>query len=186
MWVCQQCHSENNDAMASCPSCGTPRPVRRFGSAPQAHAPAPAASAPTVTQAQKASAAPVPDARTAAAARAAHAARAAYQQQNQPEERDDDYYDDDEMYDRPRRGGSIFGKIVGGLLIVLLPLLVGLLAWRQYEVLSEALLPLYLTEKAPDWLRSVFCGALTAAAVLLSMLPGLWTILLSRKPVNRR
>ena len=65
---------------------------------------------------------------------------------------------------------------------VLLPLLVGLLAWRQYDVLAEALLPLYLTEKAPDWLRSVFYGALTAAAVLLSMLPGLWTILLSRKP----
>ena len=83
---------------------------------------------------------------------------------------------------RPRRGGSIFGKLVGGLLIVLLPLLIGLLAWRQYDVLSETLLPLYLTEKAPDWLRSVFYGMLTAAAVLLSMLPGLWTILLSRKP----
>ncbi len=176
MWVCQQCHSENKDALATCPSCGTPRPVRRFGSAPQ-HAPAAPASAPAVTQTQQHSAsfspAPVPDARTAAAA------RAAYQQQ---EQREDDYYDDEEMYDRPRRGGSIFGKLVGGLLIVLLPLLVGLLAWRQYGVLSEALLPLYLTEKAPDWLRSVFYGALTAAAVLLSMLPGLWTLLLARKP----
>ena len=98
-------------------------------------------------------------------------------------QRDEEEYDDEEeMYDRPRRGGSVFGKIIGGLLIVLLPLLVGLLAWRQYDVLAEALLPLYLTEKAPDWLRSVFYGALTAAAVLLSMLPGLWTILLSRKP----
>ena len=76
----------------------------------------------------------------------------------------------------------MFGKIVGGLLIVLLPLIVGLLAWRQYDVLTEALLPLYLTEKAPDWLRSVFYGIHVAAAVLLSMLPGLWTILLSRRP----
>ena len=70
------------------------------------------------------------------------------------------------------------------LLAVLLPLLVGLLAWRQYDALSKALLPLYLTEKAPDWLRSVFYGMLTAAAVLLSMLPGLWTILLSRNNRN--
>ena len=141
MWVCQQCHSENKDSLATCASCGTPRPVRRFGSAPQAHAPAASASAPAVTQAQanSASAAPVPDARAAAAA------RVAYQQQ---EQREDDYYDDEEMYDQPRRGGSIFGKLVGGLLIVLLPLLAGLLAWRQYSVLSEALLPLYLTEKA--------------------------------------
>lgn len=175
MWVCQRCHSENQDAMASCPSCGTPRPVRRFGSAPQAHTAASPASSPTVTAAQPANTppSPVPDARTAAAARAAA--------QNTSRE-EDEYYDEDEMDDRPRRGGSIFGKLVGGLLIVLLPLLVGLLAWRQYEALSEALLPLYLTEKAPDWLRSVFYGALTAGAVLLSMLPGLWTILLSRKP----
>lgn len=171
MWVCQRCHSENKDSLATCPSCGTPRPMRRFGSAPQAHTPA----SPTVAPAQPANGAssPVPDARTAAAARAAA--------QNSGRE-EDEYYDDEEMYDRPRRGGSIFGKLVGGLLIALLPVLVGLLAWRQYDVLSEALLPLYLTEKAPDWLRSVFYGMLTAAAVLLSMLPGLWTILLSRKP----
>lgn len=174
MWVCQHCHMENKDTLATCPSCGTPRPVRRFGSAPQTHT---AAAAPRVAAAQQnngasSSPAPVPDARAAAA-------RSGYQGPNQAE---DAYYDDEDMYDRPRRGGSIFGKIVGGLLIVLLPLLVGLLAWRQYDALSEALLPLYLTEKAPDWLRSVFYGALTAAAVLLSMLPGLWTILLSRKP----
>ena len=171
MWVCQRCHSENKDTLATCPACGTPRPVRRFGSAPQAHA----AASPTVAAAQPANApaAAVPDARTAAAARAAA--------QN-PGRETDDYYDEEDMYDRPRRGGSIFGKLVGGLLIALLPALVGLLAWRQYDALSEALLPLYLTEKAPDWLRSVFYGMLTAAAVLLSMLPGLWTILLSRKP----
>ncbi|MBR3106307.1 MAG: zinc ribbon domain-containing protein [Clostridia bacterium] len=172
MWVCQRCHSENQDSMAACPSCGTPRPVRRFGSAPQAHT---AVASPNVVPAQTANAAssPVPDVRTAASARAAA--------QN-PGRENEEYYDDEEMYDRPRRGGSIFGKLVGGLLIVLLPLLIGLLAWRQYDVLSETLLPLYLTEKAPDWLRSVFYGMLTAAAVLLSMLPGLWTILLSRKP----
>ena len=175
MWVCQRCHSENQDSMAICPSCGTPRPVRRFGSAPQAHTAASSVSSPTVAAAKPAIAAssPVHDARTAAAARAAA--------QN-PNRDEDGYYDDEEMYDRPRRGGSVFGKLVGGLLIVLLPLLAGLLAWRQYDLLSEALLPLYLTEKAPDWLRSVFYGMLTAAAVLLSMLPGLWTILLSRKP----
>ena len=175
MWVCQRCHSENQDSMAACASCGTPRPVRRFGSAPQTRPAASAASSPTVTAAQKnnADASPVPDARTAAAAIAAA--------QN-PDREEDEYYDDEEMDYRPRRGGSVFGKLVGGLLIVLLPLLAGLLAWRQYDALSEALLPLYLTEKAPDWLRSVFYGMLTAAAVLLSMLPGLWTILLSRKP----
>ena len=175
MWVCQHCHSENKDTSATCAACGTPRPIRRFGSAPQAHTASPA---PMVASAQQSDAAPspqsVPDARAAAAARAAY--QATVQQR-----KDEDYYDEEEEMDRPRRGGSIFGKLVGGLLIVLLPLLVGLLAWRQYDALSEALLPLYLTEKAPDWLRSVFYGMLTAAAVLLSMLPGLWTILLSRK-----
>ena len=178
MWVCQHCHLENKDSLATCPSCGTPRPVRRFGSAPQAHtAGSASASAPRVAAAQE-PAAPVPDARTAA--------RAAYQQAVQREEEYEQFDNDEEELDRPRRGGSIFGKLVGGLLIVLLPLLVALLAWRQYDVLSEALLPLYLTEKAPDWLRSVFYGMLTAAAILLSMLPGLWTILLSRKPVRNQ
>ena len=177
MWVCQHCHSENKDTSATCSACGSPRPVRRFGSAPQARPAAPASSAPAVAPAQQndsPSPQPVPDARSVAAARAAY--HAAVQQRENEE-----YDDDEEEMDRPRRGGSVFGKLVGGLLIVLLPLLVGLLAWRQYDALSEALLPLYLTEKAPDWLRSVFYGMLTAAAVLLSMLPGLWTILLSRK-----
>ena len=151
--------------------------MRRFGSAPQVRTAAPvsASVAPTPAQQKDAASSPVPDARTAAAARAAY-------QQAPIRREDEDYDDEEEMYDRPRRGGSIFGKLVGGLLIVLLPLLVGFLAWRQYGVLSEALLPLYLTEKAPEWLRSVFYGMLTAAAILLSMLPGLWTILLSRKP----
>ena len=167
MWVCQHCHTENKDTLATCPSCGTPRPVRRFGSSPAVSS---VRTAAPQQGAASSPAAPVPDARSAA--------RAAYQAPAQPE---DEYYDDEEEMERPRRGGSVFGKLVGGLLIVLLPLLVGLLAWRQYDALSEALLPLYLTEKAPDWLRSVFYGMLTAAAVLLSMLPGLWTILLSRK-----
>lgn len=182
MWVCQHCHSENKDTSATCSACGTPRPMRRFGSAPQARSAAPVSSAPVVASAQPsdqtaASTQPIPDARSAAAARAAYQATV---QQRENEE----YYDDEEEMDRPRRGGSVFGKLVGGLLIVLLPLLVGLLAWRQYDALSKALLPLYLTEKAPDWLRSVFYGMLTAAAVLLSMLPGLWTILLSRNNRN--
>ena len=162
MWVCQHCHSENKDTSATCSACGTPRPMRRFGSAPQARSAAPVSSAPVVASAQPsdqtaASTQPIPDARSAAAARAAYQATV---QQRENEE----YYDDEEEMDRPRRGGSVFGKLVGGLLIVLLPL--------------------YLTEKAPDWLRSVFYGMLTAAAVLLSMLPGLWTILLSRNNRN--
>ena len=173
MWVCQRCHTENKDTLATCPTCGTPRPVRRFGSAPQAHAAPPAVSSARTAMPQQEAvspAAPVPDARSAA--------RAVSQAAALP---DDAYYEDEEEMERPRRGGSVFGKLVGGLLIVLLPLLVGLLAWRQYSVLADALLPLYLTDKAPEWLQSVFYGMLTAAAVLLSMLPGLWTILMSRK-----
>ena len=180
MWVCQHCHSENKDTSATCEACGTPRPVRRFGSAPQVRTAASVSASAAQVPAQQNDAAPssVPDARAAAAV------RAAYQQASVRRE-DEDYDEEEELYDRPRRGGSIFGKLVGGLLIVLLPLLVGLLAWRQYDALSEALLPLYLTEKAPEWLHSVFYGLLTAAAVLLSMLPGLWTILLSRKPIQQ-
>ena len=186
MWVCQRCQYQNQDTAAVCVSCGTARSVRRFGSSPQTAAPAPAAvqrpaaataPAPRVTPSQSSSSAPASGADSRAAA------RTAYQPPQEQPEDDYEYEDEDEYeYDRPGRGGSVFGKIVGGLLIVLLPLLTALLAWRQYDLLSAALLPLYLTEKAPEWLRSVFYGALTAAAVLLSMLPGLWTLLLSRKP----
>ena len=167
MWVCQHCHTENKDSLTICPACGTARPVRRFGSAPQSQQPS-VSPAPRVT-------ASVPN-------QADEAARTAAKSAKQAQDQQEDEYDEEEEYERPRQGGSVFGKIVGGLLIVLLPLIVGLLAWRQYDVLTEALLPLYLTEKAPDWLRSVFYGIHVAAAVLLSMLPGLWTILLSRKP----
>ncbi len=160
MWICPRCNFENREANVACESCGAARSVGRFGSAPPRR--------PSAPPSPRVSSAPSRETREQEFARPFT-----------PKE-----YATPDMDARPKpvRKPCGLARCVGVLLCVLLPALVGLLAWRQYDALSEALLPLYLTEKAPDWLRSVFYGMLTAAAVLLSMLPGLWTILLSRKP----
>ena len=182
MWVCPHCQHQNSDSATVCEACGRARAGRRFGSAPQQSAGA--SASPRVMPAQTAVSSqpsPMPQPVSSAgrgqeAASASRMARRAAYQENQ-----DEYEYEEEEWEEVRPQRSWFATVVGVLLMILLPLLTALLFWRQYDLLSQALLPLYLTEKAPDWLRSVFYGLFTAGAVLLSLLPGLWTTLLARK-----
>lgn len=75
---------------------------------------------------------------------------------------------------------AFFTRAVGWLLTVLLPGFVIAFAITQYEALSGALTPLLLGNDAPDWLRFGLYGLMTLTAALLSILPGLWTVMLGR------
>lgn len=74
----------------------------------------------------------------------------------------------------------VLARFTGTVLLVLLPVLTALLAWRQYGALSRALLPLFLGTAEAQWQQTVCYAVLSLTAVLLSLLPGLWTLLLSR------
>ena len=74
-------------------------------------------------------------------------------------------------------------RVSGTLLSILLPVFTLLLSWRQRDTLRQALLPLLLPAGAPAWLEWICYGILTLTAVLLALLPGLWTLLLARRPL---
>lgn len=159
MWICQRCHSENRDAASACEACGAPRAAGRFASAPTMQRPGRTAQPPQVTSPGSA----VEKQSSGAASRSE--------------------YQLPEFPPRKRRRGPLaaFARFAGAALLILLPLLTAGLAVRQYDVLSSVLLPLILNEKAPAWM-ALACYLLAAlCAVLLSMLPGLWTLLLARK-----
>lgn len=148
MWICNRCHAENKDGYTACEQCGAIRSAGRFGSAPTAlNARPPQVSAPAVQ---------------AAPARYADPAPANTRQMPPPP---------------PARGIQKFGKLVGGLLLVLLPALCILLAWRQYDVLSAALVPLLLDAESSEILKLIVYIGFGLIALLLSMLPGLHTLL---------
>ena len=66
------------------------------------------------------------------------------------------------------------------MLMILLPVLTALFAWRQYDAVKAALIPLLLGSDAKGWMEiAVYC-ILSLIAVLVSFLPGLWTLLLAR------
>lgn len=159
MWICPRCHAENKDSAAACEGCGAVRAAGRFGSgAPEQHA----ARAPRVTPA--AEAAP-------------------------PRRRVPEGYQPPETQLRarpPRQPFSGLGRAVGGGLLVLLPLLTMLLAWRQHGALSGVLTALLLDDAAGDGARMTVYIALAVIAALLASLPGLWTLLLSGRPPRRR
>ncbi len=77
------------------------------------------------------------------------------------------------------------GKVVGWLLLVLLPVLAGLFAWRQYDALSAALVPLLLDAAAPEWARLAAYIGLALVALLLCTLPGLHTLMRCQRRPRR-
>ena len=160
MWICQQCHTENSDAAPSCEACGTPRAAGRFASAPVQRPAVWSAQPPAVTQAprRQANEAPAPP-RGAAQPQSASA----------PPKR--------------KKGNvlSAFARFVGMALLILLPLLTAALAYRQYESLSALLSPLLAGDPLPKGAQLGCYLAFAIAAVLLSALPGLWTLLLAKK-----
>ena len=167
MWICAHCHTENRDSVSACMNCGMMRSAGRFGSAPVQMENT--ARAPRVSNPASLSAAQEPPARTASA-------RTAYQPPAA-----------DWTPARPRRHpAAVLARAVGGALCVLLPLLTALLAWRQFEPLSRALLPLLLSQGAAEWAQTVCYAALALIAVLVSLLPGLWTLLLARPRISKK
>lgn len=111
MWICARCHAENKDSAPACVHCGAARAAGRFGSGAAEQA---SPRAPRVTRAPEA----VPSSRRA------------------PEG-----YQPPETQMRPRppkRPFALPGRIIGGALLGLLPLLTALLAWRQHDALAAA------------------------------------------------
>ena len=152
MWICQKCQTQNRDGMQACPVCGTMRAAGRFGSAPPR-----VMAAATAPQMQE----PV----------RSDAVRSGYQP---PEE-------NIRAPRAPRRKGGRLARLVGGLLCVLLPVLILVLAWQQREILRPVLTPLFTGAEAPEWLGWTCYGILSLAAALMALLPGLWTLLLNKK-----
>ena len=158
MWICQQCQRENRDSVRACPVCGTVRAAGRFGSAPQQRSGVSSAP-PRVTPAQTVPAQdPLPPSPVLSA-----------------------YQPPEEKACAPRKKSGGGARLIGGLLCVLLPAMALLLAWQQREILRLALTPLFTGPDAPDWLSWTCYGALSLAAALLAMLPGLWTLLLNKR-----
>ena len=162
MWICPHCHTENKEAYAVCGACGAPRAAGRFGSAPQRmEPPQEPARAPRV------SAPRTPGTDYALPARNYRA------RENAPEP---------EAPPRPRRGFLLcLGRMIGWALLLLLPLLCAALAWRQAAILRPLLSGLLLGAEAADLPAALCYAALAFLAALLCALPGLWTLLLSKK-----
>lgn len=75
-----------------------------------------------------------------------------------------------------RRAMQAPAKIIGWLLLILLPVLTGLLFWRQYDVLRAALVPLLVDQDAAEVWQILCYAGYALIAVLLATLPGLRTL----------
>lgn len=162
MWICSRCHTENHENQSVCESCGAARSAGRF-SAPAMQGPA---RAPRVSPAASQ---PAPEMRRAAPAYQPPAT-------DMPPARP------------PRRPLQFFARLVGILLCLLLPLANLLLLLSLSDLLSSIPGAASLFgDMAPGWkiLAQIFIGLLS---LLLSLLPGLWTLLLCepRPPKYRR
>ena len=160
MWICPRCHTENHENLSVCESCGTARSAGRF-SAPAMQS---AGSAPRVSNApaQLDMRRPAP----------------AYQPPatDMPPARP------------PRRPLQSFARVIGILLLLILPVMTVLTFVFLYEALSSGIIPLLMSANtAPGW-QLIGYIFLAVPAFLLSLLPGLWTLLLCepRPPKYRR
>ena len=160
MWICNHCHAENKDGYSSCDQCGANRSAGRFGSAP------------TTLNTRQPVAQPQPQPAVPGYQPLHRYPAAAAQEKRLPP---------------PMRCMQGFGKTVGWALMILLPLLTALLAWRQYDALSQALVPLLLSADAADiWKLLCYIG-LALVAVLMALLPGLHTLLqCTRRPRKKK
>ena len=189
MWICPRCNFENAEDAATCENCGSARSAGRFGSNPQQRR-MPQTGAPRVA------AAPAMrdprDTRDPRYMRDPRDPRDLRDQDTVQMPRSatrSDYPAPDMDPPRPkrrRRPAAALARFVGAVLTVLLPLLTALLAWKQYDALCPALTGLLLPEGAADGLRIGCYAVFALAAVLLSFLPGLWTLLAARPVAQKR
>lgn len=164
MWICPRCQEENKESFAACESCGAPRSAGRFASSPN-----------RMEQTGRMN-------RIAPAAQAApvHSPRVMIAPGRRPLHMPDESFSvpaNPAFPTPPRRPLMGFARLVGLMLLILLPLLTGLLAWRQYDALSRALLPLLLNADAAAWIKIAVYAGLCLIAFLISLLPGLWTLM---------
>ena len=172
MWICQQCHTENRDTAPACETCGTLRSAGRFGSAPAQRSAVWQPQPPMVTQPsmmQESENAPAPQ--SVSRARSMMRAKNASANAAPPAP----------PVRKKRSLLAGFARFVGAALLILLPLLTAGLAYRQYEPLSQLLAPLLAGNPPPKGAQLGCYLAFAAGAVLLSALPGLWTLLLAKK-----
>ena len=85
---------------------------------------------------------------------------------------------------RPRKAETA-ARFAGTALLTLLPVLTALVLWRQYGAWRQPLAGLLLPGGAAGWQQLIVYLVFSLAAVLLSLLPGLWTLLLVRDTKNR-
>lgn len=159
MWICTHCHAENKDGYSSCDQCGATRSAGRFGSAP------------TVMGIRQQIPVPAP---AAGNGQPLHRQLDAQNQQRRP-------------LPPPAHCMQGLGKTVGWALMILLPVLTALLAWRQYDVLSKALVPLLVDAGAADIWKTLCYIGFALVGVLLSMLPGLHTLMhCTKRPKKKK
>ena len=154
MWTCNKCTAVNEDLYTICPKCGSSRAAGRFGSA----APVKTAVYPQEAPAQSRAAEPAPKT----------AAPAPVQNVYIPQP------------DKVRAGGGV--RFFGRLLMILLPILTALLCYLKFDSykvqLSVTLFGSALAE-ATIPLIAVY-AVFSLGAVLLSLLPGLWTLAIGK------
>lgn len=154
MWNCTKCNTVNEDLYPICPKCGASRGVGRFGSA----APVKNASFPQETPAQ-----PRPNDTAPKTA-----APAPVQQLYVPQP------------DKVRAGGGV--RFFGRLLMLLFPLLTALVCYLKFDgyliQLSVLLFGSAATEASVPLIAVYVLFSL--GAVLLSLLPGVWTLAIGK------
>ena len=155
MWNCIKCNAVNEDLYTICPKCGASRSAGRFGSAaPVKTVPYPAAEPKPRPQNAESKPAPTPQPPQA--------------QEYIPQP------------DKVRAGGGV--RFFGRLLMVFLPLLTALLAYLKMST-YQVQLSILLFDKAiseGSILLTIVYVLFALGAVLLSFLPGLWTLSLGK------
>ncbi len=154
MWICGKCNSTNDDRSITCPNCGAARSAGRFtaNSASSAH-------------------------NTAACVMPQQPMIPSNASDGQPSRnvfsQPADYYADFSNV-HAGRGFMILGIIIA----ILSALLTLLLAWRQYRVISAAVLGLFFSDltAVADWIKLAIYIPLSLISAAIAALPGLWTV----------
>lgn len=159
MWNCIKCNAVNEDLYTICPKCGASRSAGRFGSATPVK---------TMAYPQPAEQKPKP----------AEPKPAPVQQMPPPQE----YIP---QPDKVRAGGGV--RFFGRLLMIVLPLLTLAAAVMMFNIyLPQLNVLLNLSTNLTDpnssisWISVAAYCLIALGAVLLSILPGLWTLAIGK------